>query len=129
MSCSRWAYRSSARAPLYVFRSANGRLLMKSKRLEMLCRKLSNVCTRVKARMPLLRQLEFAFRSTDILSVGQPGVSPGELVESAGKMPAGPTAETAVLLQTEDRKSTPLNSSHRCISYAVFCLKKKKTTK
>jgi len=61
--------------------------------------------------MPLLRQMEFAFRSTDILSVRQPGVSPGELViEQAGspqrvrpvavKMPAGPTAETAVLLQT-----------------------------
>src|SRR5437764_14682752 len=28
--------------------------------------------------------------------------------------------------QIEDRKSTRLNSSHRCISYAVFCLKKKK---
>src|SRR5437762_9467920 len=27
---------------------------------------------------------------------------------------------------SEDRKSTRLNSSHRCISYAVFCLKKKK---
>src|SRR5437763_1677892 len=26
-----------------------------------------------------------------------------------------------------DRKSTRLNSSHRCISYAVFCLKKKRT--
>src|SRR5437879_7768130 len=26
---------------------------------------------------------------------------------------------------TADRKSTRLNSSHRCISYAVFCLKKK----
>src|SRR5437879_9488080 len=26
-----------------------------------------------------------------------------------------------------DRKSTRLNSSHRCISYAVFCLKKKNT--
>src|SRR5437763_5650716 len=25
-----------------------------------------------------------------------------------------------------DRKSTRLNSSHRCISYAVFCLKKKR---
>src|SRR5436189_2402400 len=30
--------------------------------------------------------------------------------------------DTAVV----DRKSTRLNSSHRCISYAVFCLKKKK---
>src|SRR5437764_10685917 len=28
-----------------------------------------------------------------------------------------------------DRKSTRLNSSHRCISYAVFCLKKKNSNK
>src|SRR5438034_5801806 len=28
----------------------------------------------------------------------------------------------------EDRKSTRLNSSHTVISYAVFCLKKKKRT-
>src|SRR5947208_7411209 len=28
-----------------------------------------------------------------------------------------------------DRKSTRLNSSHQIISYAVFCLKKKKTKK
>src|SRR5947208_4859487 len=28
-----------------------------------------------------------------------------------------------------DRKSTRLNSSHQIISYAVFCLKKKKTRK
>src|SRR3712207_8212072 len=30
-------------------------------------------------------------------------------------------------LEDEDRKSTRLNSSHANISYAVFCLKKKKT--
>src|SRR5258708_20984488 len=30
--------------------------------------------------------------------------------------------------ETLDRKSTRLNSSHQIISYAVFCLKKKKTT-
>src|SRR5438477_252397 len=30
------------------------------------------------------------------------------------------------LLQMTDRKSTRLNSSHMSISYAVFCLKKKK---
>src|SRR5258708_28424126 len=29
---------------------------------------------------------------------------------------------------TGDRKSTRLNSSHQIISYAVFCLKKKKNT-
>src|SRR5690625_6382831 len=43
-------------------------------------------------------------------------------------------AETAELRQKalddnfRDRKSTRLNSSHVAISYAVFCLKKKKTT-
>src|SRR5437867_8912172 len=31
-----------------------------------------------------------------------------------------------VAVDREDRKSTRLNSSHRTISYAVFCLKKKK---
>src|SRR5437762_6648900 len=30
-------------------------------------------------------------------------------------------------IEIPDRKSTRLNSSHRCISYAVFCLKKKIT--
>jgi SprT protein len=60
--------------------------------------------------MPLLRQLEFAFSSAGILPVWPPGVSPGELVIEtaaspqrvrpvADKVPAGPAAETAVLLQ------------------------------
>src|SRR5207248_8863372 len=35
---------------------------------------------------------------------------------------------TVVLVDVIDRKSTRLNSSHRTISYAVFCLKKKKNT-
>src|SRR2546421_7083309 len=34
--------------------------------------------------------------------------------------------ETFGLNHSEDRKSTRLNSSHDQISYAVFCLKKKK---
>src|SRR3712207_8172658 len=33
----------------------------------------------------------------------------------------------SVLVSSEDRKSTRLNSSHANISYAVFCLKKKTT--
>src|SRR3712207_8109986 len=33
-----------------------------------------------------------------------------------------------LLLAQQDRKSTRLNSSHANISYAVFCLKKKKIT-
>src|SRR5437879_7563420 len=32
------------------------------------------------------------------------------------------------IVRGENRKSTRLNSSHRCISYAVFCLKKKTKT-
>src|SRR5437762_5952575 len=35
----------------------------------------------------------------------------------------------AAVIPPPDRKSTRLNSSHRCISYAVFCLKKKNKTK
>src|SRR3712207_8942297 len=38
----------------------------------------------------------------------------------------GVTVEECVALAHEDRKSTRLNSSHANISYAVFCLKKKK---
>src|SRR2546422_4072727 len=34
--------------------------------------------------------------------------------------------ETRGLVRLRDRKSTRLNSSHGYISYAVFCLKKKK---
>src|SRR5437762_7910014 len=37
-----------------------------------------------------------------------------------------PVAVEPVIVIMSDRKSTRLNSSHRCISYAVFCLKKKK---
>src|SRR2546427_5011491 len=37
-----------------------------------------------------------------------------------------PQALQAAATQASDRKSTRLNSSHSQISYAVFCLKKKK---
>src|SRR5207247_6686701 len=37
-----------------------------------------------------------------------------------------PPELTIDLLEVVDRKSTRLNSSHEWISYAVFCLKKKK---
>src|SRR5437763_6777844 len=54
--------------------------------------------------------------------------SPEVVVEQLSVVPGGRSKETilATLSGTaEDRKSTRLNSSHRCISYAVFCLKKK----
>src|SRR5690349_23019805 len=45
---------------------------------------------------------------------------------SARRMPAAPATTSAPVTRKLDRKSTRLNSSHVEISYAVFCLKKKK---
>src|SRR3989442_10080719 len=42
------------------------------------------------------------------------------------KSPAQVVTELDQLYESKDRKSTRLNSSHVRISYAVFCLKKKK---
>src|SRR2546422_6953629 len=50
----------------------------------------------------------------------EPGEDP-EADDGADAVQAAPAAEQ------RDRKSTRLNSSHGYISYAVFCLKKKKT--
>src|SRR5688572_31051927 len=41
-------------------------------------------------------------------------------------VPGKEVAKTVLLRVGQDRKSTRLNSSHSQISYAVFCLKKKK---
>src|SRR5256886_10044343 len=59
------------------------------------------------------------------------------LIASTGSFPASvsvpsrPPQKTYVRApsSTPDRKSTRLNSSHSQISYAVFCLKKKKHTR
>src|SRR2546430_4281587 len=42
------------------------------------------------------------------------------------RLPALVLPDVARLYRKQDRKSTRLNSSHSQISYAVFCLKKKK---
>src|SRR5207248_9135213 len=44
------------------------------------------------------------------------------------KVKRAPAAARKAEPRWKDRKSTRLNSSHRTISYAVFCLKKKKNT-
>src|SRR3712207_6864483 len=49
-----------------------------------------------------------------------------ECGELAQPLPGG---ARSVLAHDPDRKSTRLNSSHANISYAVFCLKKKKNDK
>src|SRR5437763_2425180 len=60
-----------------------------------------------------------------------PSTAPAESFVAAASCAVAPTCTLAVsalttTAATGDRKSTRLNSSHRCISYAVFCLKKKK---
>src|SRR5256885_3382763 len=55
-----------------------------------------------------------AFQEVDIVGVTAPITKKNYLVKKVTHIP--------------DRKSTRLNSSHLVISYAVFCLKKKKKT-
>src|SRR3712207_8810046 len=63
-------------------------------------------------------------------------IAPRQLSEGPSGEGAGHRVPKLVLVPLEggerlfqDRKSTRLNSSHANISYAVFCLKKKKRTK
>src|SRR5205807_10567234 len=65
--------------------------------------------------------------------VGHPppeSVSREEKFQTTGKMATALTAaiDAPVYRVFRDRKSTRLNSSHLVISYAVFCLKKKKNS-
>src|SRR2546430_10983327 len=57
--------------------------------------------------------------------VRRPGAVRGRLADVVGRLdnPAMIVTDGEVV---QDRKSTRLNSSHSQISYAVFCLKKKK---
>src|SRR3712207_7984060 len=57
---------------------------------------------------------------------GGPGLGGGDVARHAAAS-GGRGACAPVLAWESDRKSTRLNSSHANISYAVFCLKKKKT--
>src|SRR5438309_8400878 len=57
-------------------------------------------------------------RSSDLVAAGPRG----DARDQPGRELAAPPARLA----PPDRKSTRLNSSHSSISYAVFCLKKKK---
>src|SRR5690349_22458027 len=58
-------------------------------------------------------------RATAFPQPGQTGVEPGVIASRCSRQ----------RFHGEDRKSTRLNSSHVEISYAVFCLKKKKKIK
>src|SRR2546426_7525696 len=67
------------------------------------------------------------FPYTTLFRSSQFRLSPRKRKTVGRHLRAGVTlGETAPV--AEDRKSTRLNSSHLVISYAVFCLKKKKNT-
>src|SRR3712207_8723006 len=75
------------------------------------------------------------FPYTTLFRSWPPAVLPPVRAHAIPRPPEGPPAqerprlprgERGVRQGREDRKSTRLNSSHANISYAVFCLKKKK---
>src|SRR2546427_12996989 len=63
----------------------------------------------------------------DALPICLPSEIPDEFKVDVSGLMIGKQLRAADL-PLEDRKSTRLNSSHSQISYAVFCLKKKKKT-
>src|SRR2546430_5834839 len=76
----------------------------------------------------LFRSRRYAERHTELGHAGPPGCAGGirwrRMVrgEDTARLVGGHRSRAA----KADRKSTRLNSSHSQISYAVFCLKKKK---
>src|SRR5205807_9588880 len=75
-----------------------------------------------------VRAEQIGLRARKLLSANTPII--GALPRTSGGTPSlRPILPQAAELQpasARDRKSTRLNSSHLVISYAVFCLKKKK---
>src|SRR2546427_4685956 len=98
--------------------------------------------------MVVLLQCSFFFffndtATTEIYTLSLHDALPISLARRVLPVPGGPTIKTPFGMRppsfwnlcgslrnsmiSTDRKSTRLNSSHSQISYAVFCLKKKKT--
>src|SRR5439155_3744950 len=75
------------------------------------------------APLPFAAPLKFLFITGSIFSQGDQAPHLWRSLMS-GKIFSG----GALMLAERDRKSTRLNSSHVAISYAVFSLKKKKST-
>src|SRR2546429_4274517 len=73
------------------------------------------------------RSLELAGLESDVIAVPSDGDKGGDL---SAVFSCTDNLARVVLADCvgQDRKSTRLNSSHGYISYAVFCLKKKKQT-
>src|SRR5437899_685706 len=81
----------------------------------------------IKEVLELQAAIAFARKRSPHARIGLLGYSMGAVVSLLGA--AGEPGVQALVLDSpfRDRKSTRLNSSHLGISYAVFCLKKKKT--
>src|SRR3712207_8727561 len=62
----------------------------------------------------------------NVVPLGLDVVDPTVYFTLAGPVPHLPEDGQVLSFHVGDRKSTRLNSSHANISYAVFCLKKKK---
>src|SRR5437899_9602263 len=78
----------------------------------------------VRYALPCMRRgtLQVGSDAPDVRLVALDGIDRFHIRERLGRRPL-------VLAFGRDRKSTRLNSSHLGISYAVFCLKKKKKNK
>src|SRR5258708_15143384 len=68
----------------------------------------------------LQKELGLTFDQAERVKRGMP------LPEGVESRETAPILDTVSDILALDRKSTRLNSSHQIISYAVFCLKKKK---
>src|SRR5688572_32143523 len=82
--------------------------------------------TAVNLERPMRTASDHASRRAEAMSFSWSTAKTLWIALLAGAAPAGAAPDPGFSL---DRKSTRLNSSHSQISYAVFCLKKKKKNK
>src|SRR3712207_7026798 len=76
--------------------------------------------------LPIYFDLRTHCRVVRVLTDGEGHASAVEYVDANGRGHVQEARAVILCGYTLDRKSTRLNSSHANISYAVFCLKKKK---
>src|SRR5258705_4666252 len=72
---------------------------------------------------------ETGFHDPTCCCQSEPGHQVLQFLPAVWDLGSGDQIQGPTRLGETDRKSTRLNSSHLGISYAVFCLKKKKTDK
>src|SRR2546426_10168644 len=70
------------------------------------------------------RKVQQAWLDLEVVQCGY--CQSGQIMSATALLAKNPSPTDSDIDQAIDRKSTRLNSSHLVISYAVFCLKKKK---